>query len=171
MTEATAFVAVGSNLGDTRGHVEFALARVASIPRTRLLRASPWYRSRAIGPGIQPDYLNGVLHVTTSLPPLELLGELQAIEHAAGRVRAERWGPRTLDLDLLLYHDLVMADERLSLPHPRLRERNFVVYPLCDLAPDLVLPTGEHLGTLRTTLDAQGLEVVAPQEADRRAAS
>ena len=171
MTEVPAFVAVGSNLGDTRGNVDFACTQVAELPHTRLLRASPWYRSRAVGPGSQPDYLNGVLHVTTSLPPLEFLEHLQTIEAAAGRVRAERWGARTLDLDLLLYHDLVMSHERLTLPHPRLCERNFVVFPLFDLAPELVLPTGERLQALRQSLGDDGLDAASQQENGSRATS
>lgn len=171
MTEVSAFVAVGSNLGDTQGNVEFARVRIATLPGTRLLRASPWYRSRAVGPGTQPDYLNGVLQVTTSLPPLEFLDHLQAIEDAAGRVRVERWGARTLDLDLLLYRDLVMSHERLTLPHPRLHERNFVVFPLFDLAPELILPTGESLSALRSALGDDGLEAPRFQEAGCRAAS
>jgi 2-amino-4-hydroxy-6-hydroxymethyldihydropteridine diphosphokinase len=171
VTEATAFVAVGSNLGDTQRHADFALDRVAGIPRTRLLGTSPWYRSRAIGPGAQSDYLNGVLQLATSLRPLELLDALQAIENAAGRVRAQRWGPRTLDLDLLLYDDTVMRHERLSLPHPRLGERNFVVFPLYDLAPGLVLPGGERLEALRKALGTEGLERAPSRETGCRAAS
>ncbi|MFM7274591.1 MAG: 2-amino-4-hydroxy-6-hydroxymethyldihydropteridine diphosphokinase [Gammaproteobacteria bacterium] len=171
MTEARAFVAVGSNLGDTQANAEFAVGRLADVPRTRVLRLSPWYRSRAIGPGTQSDYLNGVLQLATSLGPLELLDALQAIENAAGRVRAERWGPRTLDLDLLLYDDTVMTHERLSLPHPRLGERNFVVFPLYDLAPGLVLPGGQRLEALRETLGTEGLERAPCRETGSRAAS
>lgn len=171
MTETRAFVAVGSNLGDTQANVEFAVERLADVPRTQVLQVSPWYRSRAIGPGTQPDYLNGVVELATSLAPLELLDALQAIENAAGRVRAERWGPRTLDLDLLLYDDAEMRHERLSLPHPRLGERNFVVFPLFDLAPELMLPGGGRLQALREALGGEGLEQTASREAGRRAAS
>lgn len=171
MTEATAFVAVGSNLGDTWRNIDFALDRVAGIPHTSLFATSPWYNSRAIGPGTQPDYLNGVLQLATSLTPLALLDALQAIENAAGRVRAERWGPRTLDLDLLLHGDIVMEHDRLTLPHPRLQERNFVVFPLFDLAPGLVLAGGERLQSLREALGSEGLERTPSRETGRRAAS
>ena len=119
---------------------------------------SPWYRTRAIGPGNQPDYLNGVLALATTLEPHALLDLLQALEAAAARERTVRWGARTLDLDLLLFDDLSLADERLTLPHPRLAERNFVVYPLSDLAPALRLPDGTPVARLRATLGARGLE-------------
>jgi 2-amino-4-hydroxy-6-hydroxymethyldihydropteridine diphosphokinase len=155
--DTTAFVAFGSNLGDRLAHLEFARARIGAAPRTRLVRASPLYRSTAIGPGRQPDYLNAVLELHTGLEPLALLDCLQSIEQAAGRTRTLRWGARTLDLDLLLHGAGTVSDARITLPHRRLAERNFVVYPLFDLAPDLILPCGTPLARLRNELPGDGL--------------
>jgi 2-amino-4-hydroxy-6-hydroxymethyldihydropteridine diphosphokinase len=117
------------------------------------------YESLAVGPGEQPDYLNAVLELTTDVAAGALLELLQSIEHAAGRVRTQRWAARTLDLDLLLHGDTRQEQERLTLPHPRLAQRNFVVYPLCDLAPELRLPDGTALAELRRRLPSDGLRL------------
>jgi 2-amino-4-hydroxy-6-hydroxymethyldihydropteridine diphosphokinase len=151
------FIAAGSNLGDTLAHLEFGLERMQKAPGCRVVRVSPWYRSTAIGPGQQDDYINGVIELRTTRQPLSLLDQLQDIEAAAGRERSVRWGPRTLDLDLLLYADIRTQGARLTLPHPRLAERNFVVYPLYDLAPSLVLPGGTPLARLRRELGTRGI--------------
>jgi 2-amino-4-hydroxy-6-hydroxymethyldihydropteridine diphosphokinase len=156
-TEARAFVAAGSNLGEPRTQLLFATRELRATAGIHRLRSSPWYRSTAIGPGEQPDYLNAVFELHTTLAPLELLEALQRTEAQAGRVRAERWGPRTLDLDILLYDGLCVQDPRLTLPHPRLAERNFVVFPLHDLDPALVLPGGAVLAELRSSLGGHGL--------------
>jgi 2-amino-4-hydroxy-6-hydroxymethyldihydropteridine diphosphokinase len=156
-TEARAYVAAGSNLGEPRARLLFAMRELRARAGVLRLRSSPWYRSAAIGPGEQPDYLNAVFELHTTLAPLELLEVLQHTEAQAGRVRTERWGPRTLDLDILLYDGLCLQDARLTLPHPRLAERNFVVFPLHDLDPALVLPGGAVLAELRTALDSRGL--------------
>ena len=156
--ESSAYIALGANLGDVRGNLRRAIEALDAAPGCRVTGVSPWYRSRAIGPGNQPDYLNGVVVLATTLAPLALLDLLQALEAAAGRERAVRWGARTLDLDLLLFDELTLADERLTLPHPRLAQRNFVVYPLSDLAPELRLPDGTRVARLREALDARGLE-------------
>ncbi|MDX1655652.1 MAG: 2-amino-4-hydroxy-6-hydroxymethyldihydropteridine diphosphokinase, partial [Candidatus Competibacteraceae bacterium] len=136
---ARAFVAIGSNLDDPPLQVHRALRALAALPRTRLAGVSPFYRSAPVGPP-QPDYLNGVAELDTELEPLDLLDALQALERHQGRVRQMRWGPRTLDLDLLLYDHRLMEHPRLVLPHPRLQHRPFVLYPLFDLAPELVVP-------------------------------
>jgi len=126
-------IALGSNLGDSRGILEGAIEQLRS-PLWEL-QQSHWYRTRAVGPP-QPDYLNGCVIGKTALEPLELLQRLFDIEHQFGRVRRERWGARTLDLDLLLYGDRILNQPQLQLPHPRLRERPFVLVPLADIAPD-----------------------------------
>ena len=114
-----------------------------------LLRVSSVYRSAAVGPGGQADYLNAVLQLDTRLRPAELLAGLQAIEQAQGRVRTIRWGARTLDLDILLYGDRQIATDSLTIPHPELHRRNFVLYPLAEITgPHLVLPDGTELATL-----------------------
>lgn len=155
--ESTAYVALGANLGDVKSALRRAVDSLHAAPGCQVLAISSWYRTRAIGPGRQPDYLNAVAALATTLAPAALLHLLQSIEAAAGRVRPVRWGPRTLDLDLLLHDSIVLDDAQLTLPHPRLAERNFVVYPLSELAPALVLPDGTSIARLRATLDATGI--------------
>jgi len=155
--ETIAHVGVGSNLGDRFALLDFARAELAATPSTRVLRTSPLYFSSAVGPGTQPDYLNAVIELRTALPAAALLARLHAIESAAGRTRTERWGARTLDLDLLLYGELRCESPALSVPHPRLAGRNFVVWPLYDLVPALVLPDGTPLAQLRRALSATGV--------------
>lgn len=135
----TAWIGLGANLGERAGTLRTALAALAALPGTRLLRVSSLYRSAPVDAG-GPDYLNAVAEIGTQLPPHDLLAALQAIEHAAGRERPYRNAPRTLDLDILLYGDLQSADATLTLPHPRLHERAFVLLPLAELAPERVLP-------------------------------
>jgi 2-amino-4-hydroxy-6-hydroxymethyldihydropteridine diphosphokinase len=154
----SAYIGLGSNLQDPQGQLQAALRALDAIADTRLIAHSPLYRSRAVGPGEQPDYLNGVARLATSLPALSLLDELQAIENTQGRVRAIRWGARTLDLDLLLYGTEAIIHPRLEVPHPHLQDRNFVVYPLADVAePNLLLPDGTELVTLLSNCPRDGL--------------
>lgn len=155
--EATVFIAAGSNLGDSLLHLGFGVERLHEAAGCRVSRVSPWYRSTAIGPGQQNDYINGVIELRTTRQPLPLLELLQEVEAAAGRERKIHWGARTLDLDMLLYAGIESSDARLTLPHPRLLERNFVVYPLYDLAPSLLLPQGTPIAQLRRELGDQGL--------------
>lgn len=155
-----AYIGIGSNLADPQQQVSRALQELAAIPGTRLLQASPWYRSTAVGPGEQPDYINGVALLETSLDAHALLDQLQAIEQAHERVREIRWGPRTLDLDLLLYGNDIIATERLSVPHPFLTQRNFVLYPLADIAPQLTLPSGNSLASLLANCPPEGLSQI-----------
>ena len=132
-------VALGSNLGESRSTLEQALAMLDSIPGMRVLRRSRWYRSTPIGP-VQPDYINGCALLEVALEAETVLHHLLATEDRFGRVRAERWGPRTLDLDLLLMGQQCLDTSILQLPHPRLHERRFVLAPLCELAPEWVHP-------------------------------
>ena len=132
-----AFVALGANLGDARATVSDAIAALDRLPQTRLLRASALYRS-APWEASGPDFINAVAAVETGLDAHELLRALQALELQAGRERPYRNAPRTLDLDLLLYGDAVIDTPDLSVPHPRLRERAFVLLPLAEIAPALV---------------------------------
>jgi len=135
----TAYVALGANLGDARGAVQAALRALAALPQTRLVAASPLYRSAPVDAG-GPDYVNAVAALQTRLAAPDLLEQLHAIEHAAGRQRPHRHAPRTLDLDLLLHGDTRMSSAHLTLPHPRMGERAFVLKPLADIAPHLVTP-------------------------------
>jgi 2-amino-4-hydroxy-6-hydroxymethyldihydropteridine diphosphokinase len=140
-----AYVGVGSNLGDRWAHLALAASMLRRSPRVALLRASRVYDTAPIGPA-QPNYLNAVLELETELPPHALHAVLQLAENAAGRRRSTlRWSARTLDLDLLLYGDEVILDQRLRVPHPEISVRRFVLAPLAELCPERVIP-----GTART---------------------
>ncbi len=154
------FIGLGSNLEEPRKQIASAIQQLAKIPESCDLKASPLYRSRPLGPQDQPDYINAVVQLTTQLEAEALLDQLQAIELAHGRRRGgERWGARTLDLDLLLYADHIIASERLIVPHPGLPERAFVLIPLADLAePDLIVPGQGKLQSLLSHIDEEGME-------------
>lgn len=133
-----AFVALGSNLGDRAAHLQFALDALAEAEPVEVLAVSRVYETAPVGGPPQDAYLNAVVAIETELDPHELLALAQRIERDAHRVRLERWGPRTLDVDLLLYDELRLADPDLTLPHPRMWERGFVLAPLRDVASELV---------------------------------
>ncbi len=134
-----AYIGIGANLGDAAANVRDAIARLARLPHTRLLSASGSYRTAPIDSS-GPDYINAVASLDTELDAHALLAELQAIELAHGRERPYRNAPRTLDLDLLLYGDAIIASPTLSVPHPRMLERAFVLAPLLEIAPDIAVP-------------------------------
>lgn len=142
------YVALGGNLDDPAATLASAAAQIESLTTTRPQARSPLYRSDAVGPGEQPEYLNAVIAINTQLEPLPLLRALQQIETDHGRVRSVRWGARTLDLDLLLYGEQTLNHPDLQIPHPRMTVRNFVLYPLFDIAPQLTLPCGTPLASL-----------------------
>ncbi|HCW88520.1 MAG TPA: 2-amino-4-hydroxy-6-hydroxymethyldihydropteridine diphosphokinase [Marinobacter sp.] len=148
MALTDAFIGLGSNLENPVAQLARAIAELATLPNTKLAAQSPFYRSKPLGPQDQPDFINGCAWLKTSLPPLELLDQLQAIELAHGRERVQHWGPRTLDLDLLLYGNRVIDHPRLHVPHPELPDRDFVLRPLLDLNPHLALPDGRYLSEL-----------------------
>ncbi len=136
------FIGLGSNVGDRWRHLRDA---VGSLPD--VVAVSPVYETDPVGgPSGQPPYLNCVVELSTALPPRQLLGICHRLESAADRVRAERWGPRTLDVDILLVDQIEICEDDLQIPHPRLRERRFVLEPLRDLAPELVTEDLELLG-------------------------
>ena len=156
-----AYVGLGSNLNDPRAQLRSALAALDAIPATCCVAYSSLYRSKPLGTVPQPDYLNAVAAVDTRLTPAELLRELHLIEELHGRVReAERWVPRTLDLDLLLYGDAQVQGEVLTVPHPGLPERNFVLYPLHEIAPQLHIPGAGSLQTLLERCSSLGLQAM-----------
>lgn len=156
-----AYIGLGSNLDDPPRQLGRALEALAALPDTRLVSVSSFYRSPPLGPADQPDYLNAVAGLLTALPPAELLAALQAIETAQGRRRdGPRWGPRTLDLDLLLHGAARLATPALTLPHPGLRERAFVLVPLAEIAPGLRLPDGAAVARLAAAVDAGDLQQV-----------
>lgn len=158
----TAWVGLGSNLEQPREQVRSALVELTTLPDTRLIATSSLYRSAPMGPQDQPAYINAVACLETRLSAEALLDALQAIESAHGRVRrGEHWGPRTLDLDVLLYGSECISSPRLTVPHPGIAERNFVLYPLAEIDPDLDIP---GLGLLRVVLagcSSEGLERLA----------
>jgi len=136
----TAFIALGSNLGDPEEKVRQGIAALAALPQAQLLAASSLYRSAALGHADQPDFVNAVAQIATSLAPQALLAAMLAIEQRFGRERSFLNAPRTLDLDLLLYDAQTMAEPGLTLPHPRMHERAFVLAPLLQIAPACVIP-------------------------------
>ena len=143
------YIALGSNLDHPSAQLRHALDALAELPTTELKAVSSFYCSRPLGPQDQPDYVNAVAHIATCLEPLPLLDHLQQIELNQGRVRLRRWGERTLDLDILLYSNLVLRSTRLTVPHYDMHNREFVIIPLYEIAPDLVLPDGTRLSMLQ----------------------
>nr|WP_298413832.1 2-amino-4-hydroxy-6-hydroxymethyldihydropteridine diphosphokinase [uncultured Halomonas sp.] len=134
-----AYIGLGSNLDGPRQHIEQALIALKHLPVTTLVAVSPCYASKPVGPQDQPDFVNAVVQVSTRLSPLALLDQLQALEQRHQRRRLRHWGPRTLDLDLLLFDDLSLDLPRLKLPHPAMQDRAFVLFPLADIAPELMI--------------------------------
>ena len=156
------YIGMGSNLADPAEQLRSAIDALAQLPRTELVGVSAFYQSDSLLPG-QPRYTNAVAALDSTLPPLELLDALQAIENGQGRERLERWGPRTLDLDIVLFGDRLIDEPRLKVPHYHLQERAFVLYPLAELAPtDLRLADGRSLKALLAACPFVGLERLPP---------
>lgn len=150
-------IALGSNLGDSLSNLQEALKILAQTPRVTLQAQSSWYQTVAVGPP-QPDYINGCALLEVELTPQELLDTLLKIEAQFGRLRRERWGPRTLDLDLLLFDDLILDTPTLQLPHPRMAERAFVLVPLAEIAPHWIEPvSGKAIAQLVQRVDCSGI--------------
>jgi 2-amino-4-hydroxy-6-hydroxymethyldihydropteridine diphosphokinase len=135
-----AFIGLGANLGDPKTAIGAAFASLGQLPGTRLLRTAPLYGSSPIGPPGQPDYVNTAAEIETDLEPSALLLALKAVERALGRTDSVRWGPRAIDLDILMYGDARETKRALVIPHPELAKRRFVLTPLADLAPDRMVP-------------------------------
>ncbi len=137
-----AFVGLGGNVGDAAATLRLALAALDALPMTRLVKASSLLQTAPVGGIAQADFINAVAELDTALPALDLLHALFAIERAHGRDRSreQRWGPRTLDLDVLIYGDEIITLDGLSVPHPRMAERRFVLAPLAEIAPDVMIP-------------------------------
>ena len=139
----TVYVALGSNLNDPLNQLKQAVQSLQAFAIN--FEVSPFYGSKPVGPQDQPDYVNAVAKFKTNLTALELLDKLQHIENSQGRVRLRRWGERTLDLDIILYGNEQIQNERLTVPHIEMQNREFVIVPMYDLSPDLVLPSGQKL--------------------------
>lgn len=158
----SAYLAIGSNLGDRLETLQRAVELLDARPGIEVLRSSRVYETEPVGPP-QPAYLNAVVEVRTDLEPHELLKETQVVEDELGRVRAERWGPRTIDVDVLTFDERTIDEPELVVPHPRMHERGFVVVPLGELDPDPMLPGERKLSELRLPPDAVfGVRPFAP---------
>ncbi|HDL5118045.1 TPA: 2-amino-4-hydroxy-6-hydroxymethyldihydropteridine diphosphokinase [Mannheimia haemolytica] len=142
----TVYIALGSNLENPLEQLKQAVEKLKKFANE--FEISPFYGSKPVGPQDQPDYVNAVAKFSTDLSPTALLDKLQSIEHEQGRVRVRRWGERTLDLDIILYGNQQIQTERLNVPHIEMKNREFVIVPMFDLTPDLVLPTGEKLADI-----------------------
>lgn len=156
----TVYIAIGSNMAQPVEQALRAIEALKTLPKSQFICSSQLYSSTPMGPQDQPDYINAVAEIHTELTPLELLDCTQAIELEQGRVRKdERWGPRTLDLDLILYGNEVIDSERLTIPHYGMKVREFVLYPLAEIAPSLTLPDGSELSDLLNQVDKNGLDI------------
>jgi 2-amino-4-hydroxy-6-hydroxymethyldihydropteridine diphosphokinase len=156
-----AYVALGSNLEQPESQVEKAFAELNALPDSRLVLRSSLYRSAPMGPADQPDFVNAAAGLLTRLAPEALLAELHQIEKRMGRERVVRWGPRIIDLDLLLLGEQRVVSDVLQLPHPGLLERAFVLMPLGEIAPHLRLPNGQTPAQMCARMDMTGIERVA----------
>lgn len=154
-----AYVGIGSNLSDPERQVRAALAALGALPGSRLVARSPLYRTKPFGDVVQPAFVNAVAGLLTQRTPEELLADLRALERKLGREPPrERWGPRLIDLDLLVVGREVRATAELTLPHPGIAERDFVLYPLADIAPDLEVPGLARVSQLRGRVTDRGIE-------------
>ena len=152
------FIGIGSNVDNPEGQVNAAQQALRILPKTHVIASSSMYKSPPMGPQDQPDYINAVTELETLLTPHYLLDCLQQIEQQQGRVRGRHWGERTIDLDLLLYDDELIADARLKVPHPGIGERAFVVYPLAEIDADISIPGKGLLINLLAGCPRNGLE-------------
>ena len=149
------YIAIGSNLASPLEQVNAAIQAIGEIPDSRIMAVSSFYRTPPLGPQDQPDYLNAAVALDTALAPEELLNHTQRIELQQGRVRkAERWGPRTLDLDIMLFGHETINTERLTVPHYDMKNRGFMLWPLFEVAPDLTFPDGASLQAVLQNLNA-----------------
>jgi len=156
----TAYIAIGSNLSDPVNQAYQAIDALKELPKSTFVCASRLYCSTPMGPQNQPDYINAVVKIDTTLTPYELLDYTQSIEQEQGRIRKEeRWGPRTLDLDILLFGDKSIKTDRLTVPHYGIKTREFVLYPLAEIEPYFVFPDGTALASLLKKVNKNGLNV------------
>jgi 2-amino-4-hydroxy-6-hydroxymethyldihydropteridine diphosphokinase len=156
-----AYVGIGSNVDGPRAQVLTAFDALAQIPQTLLVARSPLYTTRPHGPVAQDDFVNAAAGLLTQLDAAQLLQQLRAIETARGRRREQRWGPRNIDLDLLVFADQRIETPELTVPHPGIVERNFVLYPLSDIAPQLQVPGVGRVADLKQRVDPAGIAALA----------
>lgn len=158
---SVAYIALGSNLATPVQQLHSAIQAMAELPKTQVKKVSSFYQSKPLGPQDQPDYVNAVACIETELAPLALLDALQHIENRQGRIRLRRWGERTLDLDILLYDDQIIQSERLIVPHYDMQNREFVIVPLYEIAPQLILPDGVVLQDLLRHFTPHQMRIIA----------
>lgn len=156
---AIAYIALGSNLNEPIQQLNQALQAMNQLANSQLLAKSSFYRSKPLGPQDQPDYVNAVACLQTELVPIELLKQLQQIENEQGRVRLRRWGERTLDLDILLYDQQIIQTELLTVPHYDMQNREFVIVPLYEIAPELKIPNGKSLKQLIKQFEQHQMQI------------
>ncbi len=155
-----AYIGLGSNLSDPEKQIHQAIRQIKLIKNSHITSISSLYFSRPMGPQDQPDYMNAVLALHTTLNPIDLLDELQTIESNTGRIRKDdRWGARILDLDILLIDQLIIDSERLTVPHYGLKQREFVLLPLAEITQQLVLPDGDNVAVLASNIATNGLKI------------
>ncbi|WP_119395316.1 2-amino-4-hydroxy-6-hydroxymethyldihydropteridine diphosphokinase [Salinibius halmophilus] len=153
------YIGLGSNLSEPLMQVKTAVEQIATLPETVLVATSSWYRSKPVGPQDQPDFVNGVAEIDTTLGPMALLDALQELEQKHGRQRLRHWGERTLDLDIIVYGELSTTLPRLLLPHPFAYQRGFVLQPLAELAPELQL-SGKSVSSWLAAVDTSDLRQI-----------
>jgi len=158
--EAAAYLGLGSNQGDSERLLAQAVEMVGRLPHTRVEAVSRMYRTAPVGGPEQPDYLNQVAAIATGLSPRELLAGTQGIEQALGRIRTVRWGPRTMDIDILWYYGVTVSEADLEVPHPRAGQRRFVLAPWAEIAPSVVLPGGRTVQEALEALQGQAVELL-----------
>ena len=162
MSARRAYIGLGSNVDQPVQQIKRALIALAGMPATRLIAASRLYGNPPMGPQDQPDYINAAACIETELGPHALLGMLQTIEDQQDRARSERrWGPRTIDLDLLLFDDEIIDDVKLTVPHPDISQRAFVLVPLCEIAPDIAIPGLARASALLAALDSRSVVAIS----------
>ena len=154
------FIGLGSNLADPIQQVLMAIETLQTLPETKVLKKSSLYSSPPMGPQDQPDYINAVVELDSTLSPHKLLKQLQSIEQQQGRVRIRHWGERTLDLDIIVYAKQEISDEQLHIPHKGLADRSFVLYPLVEIAPVLTIPKFGTVGDLVQNCPRSGLNKI-----------
>ena len=154
------YIGLGSNMKSPKQQIRSAIKSIEGIVSTQVLRVSSLYKSKPFGPQNQDDYINAVAEIDTNLMPLELLECMQNIENQQGRIRKEHWGPRTLDLDILMFGDEIIKDDKLTIPHLEIENRSFVLTPLTEINPNCLIPGEGKARDLLAILDQDDLEII-----------
>jgi 2-amino-4-hydroxy-6-hydroxymethyldihydropteridine diphosphokinase len=154
------YIGLGSNMRSPRQQIKSAIKSIGKIASTRVLKASSLYKSKPVGPQNQNDYINAVVKVETELMPLELLDCMQNIENQYGRIREERWGPRILDLDILMFGKEIIQDHKLTIPHSEIENRSFVLVPLAEIDSNCLIPGKGMISDLLAVIDQEDLELL-----------